>query len=113
MAIDDTGLDFALIEDMHKISASIFKLSRGNLLLLTSDDENAEKIKKLIDLAKANQKIVIAEGVEDEDTIRLLNKLDIRFMQGFHFSEPIPVEDAEKMIRKSPWDMFSFNHLIK
>ncbi|MGD9964295.1 MAG: EAL domain-containing protein [Candidatus Izemoplasmatales bacterium] len=113
MAIDDTGLDFALIEDMNKISASIFKLSRGNLLLLTSDDENAEKIKKLIDLAKANQKIVIAEGVEDEDTIRLLNKLDIRFMQGFHFSEPVSVEEAEKMIRKSPWDMFSFNHLIK
>ena len=69
--------------------------------------------KDLVDQAKANQKIVIAEGVEDEDTIRLLNKWDIRFMQGFHFSEPVSVEDAEKMIRKSPWDMFSFNHLIK
>jgi len=113
MAIDDTGLDYQIIDDMQKISASIFKISRGNLLLITSEDASSEKIKKIVDQAKANQKIVIAEGVEDEDTIRLLNKLDIRFMQGFHFSEPISVEDAEKMIRKSPWDMYSFNHLIK
>jgi diguanylate cyclase (GGDEF)-like protein len=113
MAIDDTGMDYQLAEDMNKILASIVKISRGNLLLITSDDANSEKIKKVIDQAKANQKIVIAEGVEDEDTIRLLNKWDIRFMQGFHFSEPVSVVDAEKMIRKSPWDMFSFNHLIK
>ncbi|MDD3712811.1 MAG: GGDEF and EAL domain-containing protein [Candidatus Izemoplasmatales bacterium] len=113
MAIDDTGMDYQLAEDMSKILASIVKISRGNLLLITSDDANSEKIKKVIDQAKANQKIVIAEGVEDEDTIRLLNKWDIRFMQGFHFSEPVSVVDAEKMIRKSPWDMFSFNHLIK
>ncbi len=113
MAIDDTGVDYQLAEDMNKIIASIVKISRGNLLLITNDDSNAERVKKVVDQAKANQKIVIAEGVEDEDTIRLLNKWDIRFMQGFHFSEPVSVEDAEKMVRKSPWDMFSFNHLIK
>ena len=113
MAIDDTGVDYQLAEDMNKIIASIVKISRGNLLLITNDDSNAERVKKVVDQAKANQKIVIAEGVEDEDTIRLLNKWDIRFMQGFHFSEPVSVEDAEKLIRKSPWDMFSFNHLIK
>jgi len=113
MAVDDTGPDYAIIEDMHKISASIIKISRGNLLMITSDDAQLERIKKVIELAKANQKIVVAEGVEDEDTIRLLNKWDIRFMQGYHFSEPVSVSDAEKMIHKSPWDMFSFNHLIK
>ncbi|MDT8336299.1 MAG: GGDEF and EAL domain-containing protein [Candidatus Izemoplasmatales bacterium] len=113
MAIDDAGPNFAIIEDMSKISASIFKLSRVNLLLVTSEDSNTEKIEKVISQAKANQKIVIAEGIEDEDTIRLLNKWDIRFMQGFYFSEPVSVEDVEKMIYKSPWDMFSFNHLIK
>lgn len=113
MAIDDTGVDYQLAEDMNKILASIVKISRGNLLLITGDASNSERVKKVVDQAKANQKIVIAEGVEDEDTIRLLNKWDIRFMQGFHFSEPVSVEDAKKMIRKSPWDMFSFNHLIK
>ncbi|MFA7075694.1 MAG: EAL domain-containing protein [Candidatus Izemoplasmatales bacterium] len=113
IAIDDTGVDYAVTDEMRKIMATIFKISRGNLLLLTSDDSDSEKLKKVIEEAKANQKIVIAEGIEDEDTIRTLNKLDIRFMQGFYFSEPISVEEAEKIINKSPWDMFSFNHLIK
>lgn len=113
MAIDDTGPNFAIIDDMSKVSASIFKLSRGHLLQITGDDPDKEKIEKVITEAKANQKIVIAEGIEDEDTIRLLNRMDIRFMQGYFFSEPISVEDAGRMIHRSPWDMFSFNHLIK
>ena len=82
-------------------------------MMINSGDEEVDKIKAIISQAKANQKIVIAEGVEDEDTIRKLNKLDIRFMQGFYFSEPVSVEDAEKIIYKSPWDMTSFSRLIK
>lgn len=113
LAMDDTGQEYSLIEDMNKISATIFKLSRGNLMMINSGGEEVDKIHAIISQAKANQKIVIAEGVEDEDTIRKLNKLDIRFMQGFYFSEPISVEDAEKIIYKSPWDMTSFSRLIK
>jgi len=113
IAIDDTGPDFAIASDMSKIGASIFKLSRGNLLLINSDDEDVEKIERVIQAAKANQKVVIAEGVEDENTIRKLNKWDIRFMQGYYFSEPVSVEEAQRMIQKSPWNMNSFNHLIK
>ncbi|HPD99883.1 MAG TPA: GGDEF and EAL domain-containing protein [Bacillota bacterium] len=113
MSVDDTGFEYSIIEDMSKLSAPIFKLSRANLLMIASNDPNTDKIERVINQAKANQKIVIAEGVEDEDTIRKLNKWDIRFMQGYYFSEPVSAEEAEKMIRKSPWDMFSFNHLIK
>ncbi len=113
LAIDDTGPDFAVANDMSKISASIFKLSRGNLLLINSDDDDVAKIERVIQAAKANQKIVIAEGVEDENMIRILNKWDIRFMQGYYFSEPVSVEEAQRMMHKSPWNMSSFNHLVK
>jgi diguanylate cyclase (GGDEF)-like protein len=113
VAIDDDGPDYQIIEDMSKISASIYKLSRGNLLMINSEGSESEKIEKIIEAAKANQKIVIAEGVEDENIIRLLNKWDIRFMQGYYFSEPISVQEAQRILHRSPWDMASFSHLIK
>jgi len=113
LAIDDVGPDFAIINDMPKISATIIKLSRGNLLLMGTDDVDKERIERVISAARSHQKIIIAEGIEEENTIRMLNKYDIRFMQGYYFSEPISVEQAQKMIHKSPWDMNSFNHLIK
>jgi EAL domain-containing protein (putative c-di-GMP-specific phosphodiesterase class I) len=81
--------------------------------MINSEGSESEKIEKIIEAAKANQKIVIAEGVEDENIIRLLNKWDIRFMQGYYFSEPISVQEAQRILHRSPWDMASFSHLIK
>jgi EAL domain-containing protein (putative c-di-GMP-specific phosphodiesterase class I) len=98
---------------MSKVSAPIFKISRGNMLQFISEGENNDKLLQVIDAAKENQKIIIAEGVEDEDAIRILNKHDIRFMQGYYFSQPIAIEEVEKLLYKSPWDMSSFNRIIK
>lgn len=113
VAIDDTGDNFSVIDDMDKISASIFKLSRENLLLVMDHDDNSDKIEKVIMTAKANQKIVIAEGIEDEEMIKMMAGWDLRFMQGYYFSEPVSVDEMEKMLKKSPWNMSSFSHLIR
>lgn len=113
VAIDDMGDNFSVIDDMTKISASIFKLSRENLLLVMDHDDNSERIEKVIMTAKANQKIVIAEGIEDEEMIKKMASWDLRFMQGFYFSAPVTVEEIEKMLKKSPWNMSSFSHLIR
>jgi diguanylate cyclase (GGDEF)-like protein len=113
LAIDDVGPDYSIINDMSKVSAPIFKISRGNMLHFISEAEDNDKMLQVIDAAKENQKIIIAEGIEDEDAIRILNKHDIRFMQGYYFSQPIAIEEVEKLLYKSPWDMSSFNRIIK
>jgi len=36
---------------------------------------------------------VVAEGVEDEDTLELICSLGCDLVQGYHFSKPLPVDE--------------------
>ncbi|MBN2877948.1 MAG: GGDEF and EAL domain-containing protein [Bacilli bacterium] len=113
IAIDDMGNQFEIIEDMKHINASIFKLSRDNVLLLMDKNEDTnDSIKQVIREAKECSKVVIAEGIENEEMIKRMYDLDIRFMQGYYFNQPKSVIEVEAMIMKSPWDMDSFDSII-
>jgi EAL domain-containing protein (putative c-di-GMP-specific phosphodiesterase class I) len=38
---------------------------------------------------------VVAEGVENIQQIHLLRSMDCRYVQGYHFSRPVPAEDFD------------------
>ena len=43
---------------------------------------------------------VVAEGVEDEEQLKTLKGMGCEIVQGFYFSEPVPVEKFEDFIKK-------------
>ncbi len=110
-AVDDFGSGFEIIEDMPKIQANIIKLTRANVLHIIDRGQHLNNLDRVIRASKEKGKIVIAEGVENEDMIRIMYGLGVRFMQGYHFNQPKSVFEIEKMIMHSPWDMNSFDHL--
>jgi len=112
IAVDDMGTKYEIIHDMKNLNASIFKVSRENVLLIMDNkDEGVSSIKRVIREAMERSKIVIAEGIENEEMIKVIYDLGIRFMQGYYFNEPKSVIEIEKMILQSPWDMSSFDHI--
>jgi EAL domain-containing protein (putative c-di-GMP-specific phosphodiesterase class I) len=42
-----------------------------------------------------------------------MSEWDIRFMQGYYFSEPVDVDKAKEMVKKNPWNMQSFSQYTK
>ncbi len=113
LAIDDLGDHFEIIEDMTRVKANIIKISREDVLKVMNNFQEEEHIKKAITLALQNQKVVIAEGVEDEEMISRMAGLDIRFMQGYYFSQPKSVEETESIFKNSPWKVEDFNRITK
>lgn len=112
IASDDLGDNFELIDDMQRVKANIIKISREDVLKVMNRFSEAEKIEKIIALAQQNQKVVIAEGIEDETMIQRMASLDIRFMQGYYFSEPKSVDETTKILKKNPWSMLEFSKII-
>jgi EAL domain-containing protein (putative c-di-GMP-specific phosphodiesterase class I) len=41
---------------------------------------------------------VIAEGVESEKQLRVADALGCGFAQGFHYSEPVPAAQVERVL---------------
>ncbi|MGD9909170.1 MAG: EAL domain-containing protein [Candidatus Izemoplasmatales bacterium] len=113
IAIDDLGDQFEILEDMTRVKANIIKISREDVLKIMNGFQEEQSITKAILLAQQNQKVVVAEGIEDENMIKAMAERDIRFMQGYFFSQPKSVEDTEKIFRSSPWNADEFARITK
>ena len=54
----------------------------------------------MINIARAFDYLVVAEGVETKEQAVLLQKLGVHFSQGFYFSRPIIEKDVIQFIQK-------------
>lgn len=113
VAIDDNGDNFELADHMQDVAANIYKIPRNDLLMVMDNDPLSEDIYRVVKAAKDNHKIVIAEGVENTEMIKKMSEWGVRFMQGFYFSQPVDVDTAKEMVKKSPWNMDTFDEYTK
>lgn len=113
LAIDDLGVKFEIADDMKHIPAGIIKLDRETVLMIMDQGEGLVSIKRVIKEALERGKMIIAEGIENEEMIKVIYDLGVRFMQGYYFNQPKSVIDIEKMIMKQPWNMDSFAQIIQ
>jgi EAL domain-containing protein (putative c-di-GMP-specific phosphodiesterase class I) len=51
-------------------------------------------------LAKSLNLKVIAEGVETEHQVRILQEHGCEFMQGFLFSRPVPADEITRLLQE-------------
>ena len=109
IAIDDVGDSFELINEMEQVKAAIIKISRENTLKLMNGFDETDKIIRVIQTALQKQKVVIVESVENEEMIKKIAKMDVRFMQGYYFSVPRAASEISELFVRSPWDMDTFD----
>ncbi len=109
IAIDDLGDQFEIIGDMDTIKASIIKISREDTLKMMNGFEESDKIARSIQAALQRQKVVIVEGIENEEMIKKMATYDVRFMQGYYFSTPKAADQIAELLQNPPWTMDTFD----
>ena len=65
--------------------------------------EDAVIVRSIIDLAHNLSLNVVAEGVEDEETMNLLIEYGCDAAQGYYFSRPVPKAELAKWLETSPF----------
>jgi EAL domain-containing protein (putative c-di-GMP-specific phosphodiesterase class I) len=55
-------------------------------------------IQSLVSLGDAMNLSVIAEGIENEEQLKLLRLLHCEYLQGFHISRPVAAEEIGKLL---------------
>ena len=60
-------------------------------------------MKSLIDVCHSLKIAVVAEGVEDEKTVEILQELNCDKVQGFIFSKALPLPKFEELLIKQPF----------
>jgi PAS domain S-box-containing protein len=94
LALDDFGTGFGTFTHVKKLPITYLKIDIEFVRELVSSSANQHVVKAIVNLAQGFGCQTIAEGVEDAETLKLLEDFGVDFAQGFHLGRPAPFESC-------------------
>jgi diguanylate cyclase (GGDEF)-like protein len=98
ISMDDFGTGYSSLGYLKQIPFHSIKIDQSFVRELKDDPEDLAIISAVLAIGKGFNLRVIAEGVETQQQVDLLIKLDCQEMQGYRFSRPLPVDEATKFL---------------
>ena len=98
LSIDDFGTGYSSLSYLHRFPINTLKVDRSFVNSMEDGSENGEIVRTVIALAKTLRLSVVAEGIETIHQLHQLRILGCEYGQGYLFSRPVPVEEAERLI---------------
>jgi PAS domain S-box-containing protein len=91
LALDDFGTGFGSFTYLRQLPLRYLKIDRSFVIGLTGSADDRRVVQSIIGIAEQFTLRTIAEGVEDEPTLQLLDELGTHYAQGFHVGRPAPL----------------------
>lgn len=95
ISMDDFGTGAASMNTLYHVPIDELKLERKFLLGAEKTDRGKKVIGSIIEMAKRLNIKVVSEGVENKAQAKMLQELGCDMIQGFAFSEPLPIREYE------------------
>jgi len=93
-SVDDFGTGYSSLSYLSRLPVYEIKIDRSFISGLTGPDSGPRTITgAVVDLGRRLGKRVVAEGVENEETYRALNRLGCDEAQGYWLARPLAAED--------------------
>jgi diguanylate cyclase (GGDEF)-like protein/PAS domain S-box-containing protein len=98
LSIDDFGTGYSSLSYLQRFPIDTLKIDRSFVTQMMENEENLAIVRTIVALAQNLGMDVVAEGVETEDQLRLLRKLECENGQGFLFSTPLAGGQVQQFI---------------
>ncbi|WP_107500953.1 putative bifunctional diguanylate cyclase/phosphodiesterase [Streptomyces violaceoruber] len=99
MSLDDFGTGYSSLVHLRRLPVSELKIDRSFVARLAVDHEDAEIVRCTIDLAHSLGLVVVAEGVEDDETWERLRNLRCDAVQGWLVAAAMPPLETTAWLR--------------
>jgi EAL domain-containing protein (putative c-di-GMP-specific phosphodiesterase class I)/GGDEF domain-containing protein len=110
ISIDDFGTGYSSLAYLKKLPVKEIKIDRSFVMEMIRDKSDLMIVRTTIDMAHNLGLEVVAEGVEDQETLDQLREMGCDIAQGYYMSRPVPVSDLEKWLEESPWGTGFHSH---
>ncbi|MDA1358845.1 EAL domain-containing protein [Glycomyces luteolus] len=96
ISLDDFGTGFSSMQHLRRLPVTEIKIDKSFVTTLIDDPDNAAIVSTTIDLGRALDVEVVAEGVEDEKVRKQLEGWGCHAGQGWHFARPMDADAFER-----------------
>jgi len=103
VAIDDFGTGYTSLSYLRKLPFDRIKIDKSFILGMRQSNDDAIIVRTIVELSRSLGLQVVAEGVEDNETLQTLTAMGCGQAQGFHMGRPMPASALEDWLATSPF----------
>ena len=98
ISLDDFGTGYSNISYLRRMPLDVIKLDRTLISEISSDTASRIIARSIIAMLKELDYTVLAEGVEDAETVNALTQYGCDQAQGFFYSRPLPEGELDEWL---------------
>ena len=99
LSIDDFGMGYSSLAQLKRMPVGQLKVDRSFVTYVSEDHDDAAIVKSVTELGHNLGLEVIAEGVEDQQTLDKLIELGCDSVQGFYLARPMSADQTLRWLR--------------
>lgn len=98
--LDDFGTGYSSLSYLKRFPVDILKVDKSFVRDMGGDNSDRTLVEAIIAMAGSLGLPVVAEGVETAEQLVLLDKAGCRYIQGYHFSRPVPAGEFDAVAKR-------------
>ena len=98
LALDDFGTGYSALSYLKRFPLQILKIDRSFIKDLSRGGNDRVLVEAIISMAASLGLRVVAEGVEEAEQLAFLLAREVRLIQGYYFSPPVPADEFEALL---------------
>jgi diguanylate cyclase (GGDEF)-like protein len=102
LSLDDFGTGYSSLSYLKRFPVDTLKIDRSFIEELHISPDDAAITQAIIDMAHSMNMKVVAEGVEEEAQMSMLQGMGCDSIQGYLISKPVPEPDFIALVRNQP-----------
>jgi EAL domain-containing protein (putative c-di-GMP-specific phosphodiesterase class I) len=96
--LDDFGTGYSSLSYLHQFPIDTLKIDRSFIQRMGETEDGLEIVNTILSLARSLDMEVVAEGVESEQQLQTLRRLQCSYAQGYHLSRPMDSEQFQTLL---------------
>jgi diguanylate cyclase (GGDEF)-like protein/PAS domain S-box-containing protein len=105
LSIDDFGTGYSSLASLKRLPVDEIKIDRAFIKDMATNGDDEIIVRSTIELAHNMGLKVVAEGVEDQETLDRLTALGCDAAQGYLISHPVTSDELAAWLQTSSWEV--------
>lgn len=98
LAIDDFGTGYSSLSALQQFPISTLKIDKSFVRDVAISPDDATIVGTIVQMGRNLNMDVVAEGVENEDQLNLLQRLECTYVQGLLFGDPMSADNYLELL---------------